>query len=298
MGAWSTTPGEGTEMTHAVREALAAFQRAPLLTGLSAFMVGLALLVLGLFSLAAYNLKLAVSQMEERVEVVAYLREDARPVDTEAAVQTLRSLPGVEQVTFVSKEDALQRALTELPEIAEVSSDLEVNPFPASLEVRFRPGSRTEAVVESVAEAARELPVVEDVRFGREWLERLFSLRRMGAVTAITLGGAFALVAALIIGTAIRIAVFARKEEIYIMRLVGATNGFIRRPFLLEGALTGLGGGLLAVLLTWGAHRGVQEFLFSLEWIPRPWVLVGIGGGTLFGILASGLAVRRYLREI
>lgn len=298
MGAWSMTPVEVNDMTYAIRETLAAFQRAPVLTGLSAFMVGLALLVLGLFSLAAHNLRLAVSQVEERVEVVAYLREDARPVDTEAAVQTLRSLPGVEQVTFVSKAEALQRALTELPEIAEVSSDLAVNPFPASLEVNFRPGSRTQAVVESVAEAARELSVVEDVRYGREWLERLFSLRRIGAITAVTLGGAFALVAALIIGTAIRIAVFARKEEIYIMRLVGATNGFIRRPFLLEGALTGLAGGLLAVLLTWGAHQGVQEFLFSLEWIPRAWVLGGIGGGILFGILASGLSVRRYLREI
>lgn len=285
-------------MTYAMREALAAFRRAPLLTGLSAFMVGLALLVLGLFALAAHNLRLALAQMEERVEVVAYLREGVRPVDTEAAVQTLRGLPGVEEVIFVSKAEALERAVTELPEIAEVSSDLEVNPFPASLEVRFSPGSRTEAVVEAVAEAAWNLPVVEDVRYGREWLERLFSLRRMGAITALTLGGAFALVAALIIGTAIRIAVFARKEEIYIMRLVGATNGFIRRPFLLEGAITGLSGALLAALLTWGAHQAVNRFLFTLEWVPGSWVLEGLLGGLLFGILASGLAVRRYLREI
>jgi len=285
-------------MTYAIREALAGFRRAPLLTGLSAFMVGLALLVLGLFGLAAYNLRLALAQMEERVEVVAYLREDARPVDTEAAVQTLRSLPGVEAVVFVSKAEALERAVTELPEIAEVSSDLEVNPFPASLEVRFSPGSRTEAVVESVADAAWDLPVVEDVRYGREWLERLFSLRRMGAITAMTLGGAFALVAALIIGTAIRIAVFARKEEIYIMRLVGATNGFIRRPFLLEGAMTGLAGALLAVLLTWGIHQSVNRFLFSLDWVPASWILQGLLGGLLFGVLASGLALRRYLREV
>lgn len=285
-------------MTYAVRETLAAFRRAPLLTGLSAFMVGLALLVLGLFGLAAYNLKLAVDMVEERVEVVAYLREDARAVDVEAGVQTLRTLPGVEDVRFVSKDEALQRALTELPEIAEVSSDLEVNPFPASLEVRFLPGSRTEEVVQSVAEAAMEMPAVEDVRYGQEWLERLFSLRRMGAITAIILGGAFALVAALIIATAIRIAVFARKDEIYIMRLVGATNGFIRLPFLLEGAITGLAGGILAILLTRGAHEGVNQFLFSLEWIPRSWTLGGLAGGIIFGILASGMAVRRYLREI
>jgi cell division transport system permease protein len=105
-------------------------------------------------------------------------------------------------------------------------------------------------------------------------------------------------VAALIIGTAIRIAVFARRDEISIMQLVGATNGYIRRPFLLEGAITGLLGGLLAALLTWGMHQAVYHFLFTLEWIPQAWVLGGIGAGVLFGVLASGLAVRRYLREI
>jgi cell division transport system permease protein len=285
-------------MANAVTEAVSAFRRAPLLTGLSALMVGLALLVLGLFSLAAYNLKLALSAVEERVEVVAFLREGVRAVDMEAAVQTLRALPGVEEVFYVSKDQALERALTELPEIAEISGDLEVNPFPASLEVRFSPGSRNAESVEAVSLAAQALPAVEDVRYGREWVDRLFSLRRIGAITAITLGAAFALVAALIIGTAIRIAVFARRDEISIMQLVGAKNGYIRRPFLLEGAITGLLGGLLAALLTWGMYQAVYHFLFTLEWIPQAWVLGGIGAGVLFGVLASGLAVRRYLREI
>jgi len=285
-------------MANTVKEAVSAFRRAPLLTGLSALMVGLALLVLGLFSLAAFNLKLALTAIEERIEVVAYLRDDIRSVDMEAALQTLRSLPGVEEVLYVSKADALQRALTQLPEIAEVASDLEANPFPASLEVRFQPGSRTTEAVESVSAAARELPAVEDVRYGREWVDRLFALRRIGAITAGTLGGAFALVAALIIGTAIRIAVFARRDEISIMQLVGATNGYIRRPFLLEGAITGLLGGLLAVLLTWGTHQAVYNFLFTLDWIPQTWVWAGVGAGVLFGVLASGLAVRKYLREI
>jgi cell division transport system permease protein len=285
-------------MSYALKEAASAFRRAPLLTSLSALMVGLALLVLGLFSLVAYNLQLALTAVEERVEVVAYLREGTRAVDMEAALQTLRTLPGVEDVLFFSKADAMERAIRDLPEIAEVSADLEVNPFPASLEVRFLPGSRNQEAVERVAGIARELPMVEDVRYGREWLERLFSLRRVAAITAVTLGVAFALVAALIIGTAVRIAVFARKEEIYIMRLVGATNGFIRRPFLLEGGFTGLLGGMLAVLLTWGTHQAVFHFLFSLEWIPVVWVGIGLGAGLLFGVLASSLAVSRYLKEI
>ncbi len=143
-----------------------------------------------------------------------------------------------------------------------------MNPFPASLEVRFLPEGRTTETVESVVAAAERFPAVEDVRYGREWVERLFFLRRIGGVTALILGAAFATVATLIIGTAIRIAVFARREEIFVMRLVGAKDGLIWRPFLLEGALTGLLGGVLAVLLTWVTYLAVFQFLFALEWIP------------------------------
>jgi len=285
-------------MAYAIREAASAFRRSPLLTGLSSLMVGLALFVVGLFSLAAHNLGLALTSIEERVEVVAYLREDVRQVDLDAVMETLQTLPGVEEVRYFSKEEAMERAIRDLPEIAEVSADLEVNPFPASLEIRFLPEGRTTETVEAVAVAAESFPVVEDVRYGREWVERLFFLRKIGGFTALILGAAFAAVATLIIGTAIRIAVFARKEEIFIMRLVGARDSLIWRPFLLEGAATGLLGGILAILLTWLTHQAVFHFLFALEWIPMSWMGGGVGIGILFGVLASNLAVRRYLKEI
>ncbi len=285
-------------MGHAFKEAASAFGRTPLLTTLSALMVGLALFVLGLFTLVTYNLRLALATIEERVEVVAYLRDDTRPVDVEAAMETLRTLPGVEGVRHLTKAEAMERALRELPEIGEVSGDLEVNPFPASLEVRFLPGSRNAEAVERVAASAATFPFVEDVRYGQEWVEGLFRLRRIGGITALVLGSAFAVVATLIIGTAIRIAIMARKDEIYIMGLVGARDSLIRRPFLLEGAFTGLAGGLLAAGLTWGSYQAVYHLLFTLDWIPGRWVLAGLGVGVLYGIMASHLAVQRYLREI
>jgi cell division transport system permease protein len=82
------------------------------------------------------------------------------------------------------------------------------------------------------------------------------------------------------------------------MRLVGAKNGFIRGPFLIEGAVSGLFGGLLAWLMTYATYRGVYAFLFPLAWLPSGQILLGISAGTLFGVVASGLAIRRYLREV
>lgn len=283
---------------HTIREALAAFRRAPLLTGLSAAMVALALFVAGLFALAAYNLRLALERVEERVEVVAYIRDDAQPEEIRVAEEEIKGLPEVLDVRYISKEEALADARRELPEFREIFTDLEVNPLPASLEVRLQPASRNSEGVQRVAELAEAYPFVEDVRFGREWVDKLFLLRRIGGVTAAVLGGAFAAVAALIIGTAVRIAIFARRDEIYIMRLVGAKNGFIRRPFLLEGALTGLMGGVLAVAMTWGAYLVVSRQLFDVQWIPAEWVGLGILAGGVFGSLSSGFAVRRHLREV
>lgn len=283
---------------YAIREALAAFRRAPVLTGLSAAMVGLALFVVGLFGLATYNLRLALAAIEERVEVVVYLRDDTRQSEIDLLQSDLSDIGEVARVKYVSKQEALERARQDLPEFSDLFSGLDVNPLPQSLEMELRPGARNQEVVESLSKTAEAYPFVEDVRYGREWVDKLFTLRRVGAATTAVLGGAFLMVAALIIGTALRIAVFARRDEIHIMRLVGATNGFIRLPFLLEGAMSGLMGGLLAWLMTYLVYRGVYAFLFAVAWVPASWVLTGIGSGMLFGVVASGLAIRRHLKEV
>jgi cell division transport system permease protein len=261
-------------------------------------MVGLALFVVGLFGLATYNLRLALASIEERVEVVVYLRDDARQSEIDLLQSDLSDIGEVARVRYVSKQEALERARQDLSEFADLFSGLDVNPLPQSLELELRPSARNREVVESLSERAGAYPFVEDVRYGREWVDKLFTLRRVGAATTAVLGGAFFLVAALIIGTALRIAVFARRDEIHIMRLVGATNGFIRLPFLLEGALSGLAGGLLAWLLTYLVYRGVYAFLFAVAWVPLSWILTGLAAGMLFGVVASGLAIRRHLKEV
>ena len=283
---------------YAIRDALRAFQRAPVLTGLASAMVGFALFVVGLFALATYNLQLALSVIEDRVEIAVYLRDNARQSEIDLAQSELGDIPEVRTVRFISKRQALARAREELPEFSQLFRDLEVNPLPQSLEVELLPGERSRNVVEKISAAAMGYPVVEDARYGREWVDRLFALRRIGAATTVAMGSAFALVAVLIIGTALRIAIFARREEIYVMRLVGATSGFIRRPFLIEGAIAGLLGGGLAWLMTWATYRGVYAFLFEVAWIPPVWILAGLASGAVFGAFASTLAIGRHLREV
>jgi cell division transport system permease protein len=285
-------------VSYSIREALAAFRRAPLLTILSVVAIGFSLFVIGLFGLTAHNIRRAIETIEERVEVVAYLRDGVTEEQVRQAEQEIRALPEVLGLRYVSKVEALATAVNELEEFRGVYTDLEVNPLPASLEVRLRPGSRSPDAVERVAQRLAAYGFVEDVRFGREWIEKIMFLRQVAGGAAAIIGGAFAAVAAIIMATAVRIAVFARREEISIMRLVGATNGFIQRPFLLEGLATGLLGGGIAVILTYAAFYFVNATLIRVDWLPASWAVLGVVVGAGFGLLASGVSVRRHLGAI
>ena len=284
--------------SYTVREALAAFRRAPLLTGLSAAMIGLSLFVVGLFGVAAHNIRVVLDRVESRVEVVAYLHDNATGDQVEALRAEIQRIPQVRDVIYISRRQALELARDQLDDFGSMLSDLDSNPFPASLEVTLQPGQRDADAVHRVADTVRDYPFVEDVRYGQDWLDKVYLLRRVAAAAAVVVGGAFAAVAALIIGAAVRLAIFARREEITIMRLVGATSWFIRRPFLLEGLLTGILGSLLALPATYGVFYFLSEQVVDLEWMPQTWVVAGLIVGALFGMYASARAVRNHLREI
>jgi cell division transport system permease protein len=283
---------------YALREALGAFRRTPLLAVLSVAMVTMALAVLGFFSVAAWNLHQALSRIEAEVEIVAFL--DDLVTDDEARALQVR-LEGEEEfraVRLVTRDEALDAARRDLPEFEDLFVGLDLNPLPASLEIELEPGFRTPDAVARLADRLSLNPEVERVRYGKEWLDRLNRLQRIGSVATAILGIAFSVAAALIIGSATRIAIFARRGEIQIMRLVGARTGFIRAPFLMEGLLTGLAGGALAVGATWGMWSVITESVLPLEWIPWSWTAVGVAAGALFGLFASFVSVRQTLRQV
>jgi cell division transport system permease protein len=139
---------------------------------------------------------------------------------------------------------------------------------------------------------------VEDVRFGRDWVEKLDRLRAIAGAVGFAIGAAFALVAVIIIGTTIRMAVLQRSREIAIMRLVGATDGFIRMPFLLEGLLKGLLGGALALGLSYGAWALIDTWLIRAAFFTPSQAALGIAAGGFIGLLGSLVSVGRHLRHV
>ncbi len=212
-------------MNLALREALRAFSRAPMLSALSVTTIAFSLFAFGLFGLVALNLRAALAQVEERVEVRAFIAEGTNPEATAASVGDIATFPEVSNVRMVSEVQALERARRELGEFEDV---FEAGILPASIEVRLKDGFRDPESVRTVATRLEVYDFIDDIRYGEEWVEKLYKLRNIATAAGVSLGLTFALVAIIIIGSTIRMAVLARAREIHIMRLVGATNGFTK----------------------------------------------------------------------
>ncbi|MGH7619918.1 MAG: cell division protein FtsX [Gemmatimonadaceae bacterium] len=280
----------------ALREALTAFRRAPLLSALSITTIAFSLFAFGLFGLVALNIKNALQKVEERVEVRGFITDGTPDEKIAAASDEISKYPEVLSVEVVTQAQALERARLELGEFKDV---FESEMLPASLDIKLKPGSRDPATLRKVVDKVKAFEFVDDVRYGEEWITQLYRLRNIAGVAGIALGLAFAAVAVIIIGATIRMAVLSRSREISIMRLVGATDGFIRRPFLIEGSITGILGGILALVLTYLAMRVLSQYLhFETAFFDRRIGTLGILFGAVMGLLGSAVSVGRHLRRI
>jgi cell division transport system permease protein len=284
------------------REALLSFRRAPLLSVLSVTTIAFSLFTVGLFGLVAINLREALRGLEERVEIVAFVLRSTPAETITLATQDIAAFPEVKDVAFVSEEQALARARQELVEFRDAYRDLQVNPLPASIEVRLKEGYRDATNVERVAQRLRGFSFVEDVRFGRDWVRKLDHLRNITGLVGLVIGLAFAAVAVVIIGVTIRLTLLQRAREINVMRLVGATNWFIRGPFLLEGALKGTLGGLLSLLLCYAGYLLFRDssggtFAGLVFFRPEQMLLILVFG-LMLGLGGSLVSVGRHLRHV
>lgn len=288
-------------MRYFVAEGWRAFSRNGLMSLAAVVITMVTLLALGATLVVAGTVDQLVRQIEQQLQVVVYLR-DGLSADRLAAVRDhLAALPGVTGVDYVSKEQALARLQRAVGRRAEFRDLLPRNPLPASFVISVDRAAR----LREVAARAARLPEVEDVNYQRATVGRLLAVTRVIRLLGAAAGAALGLIALVIIAGMIRITVFARRAEIEVMRLVGATAWFIRWPFVVEGAITGACGAAAALLLVLAAYalavrgaRGTLPFLplpgpgqvaLAVSWKLMLW-------GIAIGVAGSLLAVRRYLR--
>jgi len=269
--------------------------------------------ILGAVLVTRDNLNQGATSLKNRVMIEVFIKDEATPAQTQALERRIRGMDDIKSYKYISKDEALRRFRERFGE--RIVANLPINPLPASYEIQVKDADR----VDSVAESFFDDPVVDNdpgthngVKYAKETVRKM-----LGTISLIEKGmwvttGIFAAAAVLLISTTVRLSIFARRREVEIMRLVGATNWFIRWPFVLEGFITGLVGAMLAAGFVWVGNWGIAgwiessqiDFLslrvFRMWWQGGTWPLGLMPSlailGALLGAVGSLVALRRYLK--
>ncbi|HEY7409614.1 MAG TPA: permease-like cell division protein FtsX [Vicinamibacteria bacterium] len=242
-----------------LQEAAQSLWRSRLIGALSVGTIAISLFLLGAFLAVASNLAEVVDRWTRKVQVTIYLRDGVDPRDRDALVERLRQDPAVEMVEATSRDEALARFRAMFRDLAALPEDLGTNPFPASLEATLKPGHHGEAELRRLHDAFRAERGVEEVQYDLLWIQRLGTAVRLVRGLAAVMGFVLLLAGVFTISNVIRLTVYARQDELDIMRLVGATPSYVKGPFVMEGMIQGALGGLLAVGLLWVAFQAVAR---------------------------------------
>lgn len=277
------------------KEALGGFTRGKAVTFSAVAITAFTFLILAVFLLIAYNLRLVIIEAKKDVTVEAYIYENV--TNPQYLGKKILEIDGVAGVEYISKEEAEKEFRASFENDASLLEVLDKNYFPASYRIKLTPEMNNPTGVAEVASKIASLKEVEDVDYMREWLDNLSQAVRIIQVSGFIIGVLLALISIVVIGNAIRLTVFARSERIYIMRLVGATSGFVRTPFLIEGCLVGLlGGGLAIGLVLLGCWALNYQGLLVVTYLPIVYNLGLVFAAGLVGVLGAFFAVSKHLR--
>lgn len=282
-------------------EAFGSLRRNYFMTIAAVLTVLLCMTVLGVVLVFASNVDALLKELKSKVEITVYLVDSVTAEQVEKMQEEILSWEEVKDSRFISKDEALQILKEQFKDSPEVIESMSGNPLPASFEISLKDPEQADVVAARFAGR----PEVEEVRYGRELAERIFRVTNVARNVMLIFIGLLGVVGVLLIGNTIRLSIFARRREVEIMKLVGATNWFIRWPFIIEGMTVGLLGAALAVVVvTLGSNfvmSRIRETLVfmstAFQTIPM-WQIAGILllAGAVIGALGSGLGLRRFLR--
>jgi cell division transport system permease protein len=294
------------QLTYFLRETLNSLWQFRIRNLFSVTIICLSFLVVGIFLSLSNNLKYTAKQISENMVAVLFLENGLTSEEVDAIRQELENSPMVLNYQFTDKEQARNRFKEKFPELQGLVEDLEKNPFPPSFEVTLKEKILSTSQSSDFIQDMRTFPGIDDVQFNQEWVERMHSLSRLARAIGFFLGGILVLASLFIISNIIKLNVFARKDEIEILRLVGASNSFVRAPFLMEGSILGMLGGILSIILLTALIEifpiylstapGILTELISFRYLTFSQGLSLILAGAITGFFGSFTSLARFLK--
>ena len=295
-----------------LRESFVNFRRNWVMSLGAVITIYLSLLLVGVSMLLGLIVSEIVQSVEDKVSIQIFLKDGAATEDVESLQGWLLADEMVDTVNYVSKEDALERFKEEMAGSPEIVENIRENPLPASLDVTLTDPRQVQEMVEKIKANETFLKICdrpdepeESLKYGQQIVDRLFAFTRIIRLIGVVFVAMLAVVSLIFINNTIRLAIYSRRKEIGIMRLVGASNWFIRAPFLLEGVMQSLLGAALAILTIVTVQAAVLPKLQEMVLFLPVDVAVGtmiqlslvlVVAGVVIGLIGAGFALRRYLK--
>ncbi len=297
--------GFGGRLGYYVRRALTNIRQNVFVNMVTIGTIALALLIVSLFLLVFINMESAADTWSERVQVTVYFDRELAPQEQNGFRSRIQALPGVSRVTYVSRDEALKRFRNRLRGQEALLEGVLPEILPTSLEITLKRSSRDTQSVETFVGTLKRIPGITEVQYGEEWVRRFNLFLNFMRLVGALLGAFLVLAVLFIVSNTIKLTIYARRDELEVMSLVGATRFFIKAPFLVEGIIQGGAGALIAVTLLFGLY---ELFLYNadsvltfnpatsgLSFLPPEYIGALFLAGVLLGFMGSLTSLRRFI---
>lgn len=268
--------------------------------------ITISLFILGAFLIILGNLRGALNQLGQKIQIIAYLQKDISQDKLDNIRNQLRALGEIESLQYIPPDEALLRLRKSMEGQKGILEGLERNPLPPSFEIQLKKVYRTAPAVQLMARRLYKIPGIEDVSFGQKWVERFNAFMSIVQILGSAIMAFLILAVIIIVANTIKLTVYARNDEIEVMRLVGATNSFIRAPFVLEGMIQGFAGAALAVVVLFFVYQTltmrINAASIAINWglnisfLSRNAILGILLGGMCLGTFGSFISLVRFLK--
>jgi len=287
-----------------VRRAVQDLKNNGFLNAVATVTIALAIVIVGAFGLVFYNAERLIADWQKGLKVFVFLKPAVDEAARSALHEALGQMP-VAGVVFISKQQALERLRGQMQRHASLLDDFKENPLPDAFEVRLAPHLSDGPAIEALARRIEALAGVEEVAYGQPWIQRFIHVYRLFTLAGWSIGALFGLAAVFIVANTIRLVIYNRRDEIDIMRLVGATDGFIKAPFYIEALIQGAAGGLLGLAALVGLYfstasrmaQGLGQGMLDVHFLPLPLTAAIWVASMAMGLLGCMLSLRQFMRR-
>ena len=269
--------------------------------------ISFTLLIYGIFTYISTNLNIITKEFSKSIEAIFYFKDNVDIQEIEHLLEKIRQNLLVEHVTFNSKKQAEINFSQQFPELKYILSEFNESPFPSSMEIRFKPEYDLDTKINSILDEIEKMNIIDSKQINLEWAKKIMTIKKFITIVGLFLSSILLFVSIFIIYNVIKLNILYRKDEIHILKLVGATNWYIKFPFIIEGALLGLFGSIMAGIILYGLLKlfpSYANFIFNLikgvitvEVIPASLFIRLIILGTGIGLFSSLFSTQHFLKN-